>query len=120
MGFYSAQSLVRDAQKHGVWVHDVSVHHSTWDARLEAADETCRIKSQAPGAKRSIRLGLRQLKGLSETAGLRIVEARNFGAFSSVEELRRRAALSRSDMKLLAASGALGDIEDETSGIRRS
>ncbi len=38
MGFYSASSIVRDAQGHGVLVRDVCVLSSDWDCSLEWAD----------------------------------------------------------------------------------
>jgi error-prone DNA polymerase len=45
--------------------------------------------------------------GLSEASGARIVAARAQGAFDSVEDLARRAALERRDLRCLAAGGAL-------------
>ena len=54
-----------------------------------------------------MRLGLRLVRGLSEAAGRRIVAVRPAGGFSSVQDLVRRAALNRADLKALAAADAL-------------
>ena len=47
------------------------------------------------------------IRGLSQSAALRITTARSAGEFSSVQDLTRRAALSRADLKTLAAADAL-------------
>jgi error-prone DNA polymerase len=46
MGFYSPSTLVRDAQKHGVEVREVSVTRSNWDSTLEAVDAPIRNPSE--------------------------------------------------------------------------
>ena len=50
------------------------------------------------------------VQGLSQTGGERIVGARQLQPFESVEELARRAALNRHDLKCLAAAGALASL----------
>jgi len=92
MGFYAPAQLIRDAQRHGVTVHPVAVGTSRWDCTLEAG---------------AVRLGLRMVNGLSEVAAERIAAARAAGGFTSLEDLARRAALSRNDLKCLAAADAL-------------
>jgi error-prone DNA polymerase len=92
MGFYAPAQLVRDAQRHGVTVHPPDVGKSRWDCTLEAG---------------AARLGLRMVSGLSEAAAERIVAARAARALTSVEDLARRAALSRHELKCLAAADAL-------------
>ena len=66
MGFYSASQLTQDARRHGVEIRAVDINQSHWDCTLEAGDD----------GRRALRLGLRMVKGLSEDAGRRIVEAR--------------------------------------------
>ncbi|MCB0417533.1 MAG: hypothetical protein KDD39_07785, partial [Bdellovibrionales bacterium] len=56
MGFYSSHTLVYDAKRHGVEVRGVELPHSTWDNQVEA-----------PGV---VRLGLREVRGLSKNTGL--------------------------------------------------
>jgi len=92
MGFYAPAQLVRDAQRHGVTVHPPDVGKSRWDCTLEAG---------------AARLGLRMVSGLSEAAAERIVAARAARALTSVEDLARRAALGRHELKCLAAADAL-------------
>jgi error-prone DNA polymerase len=92
MGFYAPAQLVQDARRHGVEVRPPDVDASGWDCTLEAG---------------ALRLGLRMVGGLAQAAGARIVAARASGAFASVEDLARRAALPRRDLKCLAAGGAL-------------
>ncbi len=112
MGFYQPTSLVRDAQKHGVEVRDVCVLQSSWDSTLEPADPRLDgIKSEAVGAHRALRLGLRLIKGLSEAAAARIAGLREQAPPSSVPELSRRAQLSIRDVEILAEAGALERIE---------
>lgn len=106
MGFYQPSSLVRDAQQHGVEVRDVCVQRSFWDSTLEPPSELDAIRSQAPGARRALRLGLRLVKGLGEAAARRIEAARTT-AFRSLEDLRDRAALAKDEIEALAEAGAL-------------
>jgi len=92
MGFYAPSQLVQDARRHGVDVRPPDVCTSLWDCTLEAG---------------ALRLGLRMIGGLAESAGDRIVSARARSAFASVEDLARRAALERRDLGCLAEGGAL-------------
>ncbi len=97
MGFYSASQLVQDLRRHGVDVRAVDVNVSHWDCSLEAGEEGAAV----------LRLGLRMVKGLSESAGERIVGARDDGCYEEVQGLMERAALDRRELGVLATSGAL-------------
>ena len=92
MGFYAPSQLVQDARRHGVEVQPPDVNASLWDCTPETG---------------ALRLGLRMVGGLAQAAGARIAAARVRGAFASVEDLARRAALNRRDLRCLAAGGAL-------------
>jgi error-prone DNA polymerase len=96
MGFYQPAQLVRDAREHGVTVLPVDVRHSQWDCSLEPG-----------GAAPALRLGLRLLAGLSRDGGARVVAARERTPFKDAQDLARRAALNRRDLKALAAGDAL-------------
>lgn len=96
MGFYAPAQLVQDARRHGVAVRPVDVGASELD---------CTLEGKGPGA--ALRLGLRMVKGLSAEAATRLVAARAEGAFASVADLARRAALGRQDLEALAAADAL-------------
>ncbi|MDA8110609.1 MAG: error-prone DNA polymerase [Betaproteobacteria bacterium] len=100
MGFYAPAQLVQDARRHGVEVRPAEVAASAWDCTLE----DCREGEPA------VRLGLRMVGGLSEAAGERIAAARAVRPFESVQDLARRAALERRDLKCLAGAGALASL----------
>jgi error-prone DNA polymerase len=74
------------------------------------------IQRRQTSAQPALRLGLCMVKGLTETGGKKLIEARKERAFQSVDDLARRAALSRRDMEALAAAGALSRL----SGHRRN
>jgi error-prone DNA polymerase len=94
MGFYGPSQLVQDARRHGVEVRAVDVMISDWDCTLE-------------GEPPAVRLGLRLINGFSAAAAGRLVDARGARAFSSADDLARRADLNRHELKLLASAGAL-------------
>lgn len=100
MGFYAPAQLVRDARQHGVEVLPVDVNHSRWDCTLEPARK----------GRLAVRLGLRLAKGLSNQEGALIPLARGAEAFSSIEEVWRRAGLSVATLERLADADALGSL----------
>ena len=89
MGFYSPQSLVSDAQRHGVVVRGVCVNASSADAVLEE-----------DGA---VRLGLSYVRSLSSAVAARIEEGR---PYASMADLVRRVSLSERQVEALATAGA--------------
>lgn len=102
LGFYAPAQLVRDARSHGVEVRPVDVHASEVNSVLEGLHE--------PVGERllPVRLGLDRVGGLALDAAERIVAARHEGgAFASVEDLARRAALNANDLQALAQADAL-------------
>ncbi len=58
----------------------------------------------------AVRLGLRLIKGLSEDAAQRVMAARALAPFVDVDDLARRAALTRRELEALAAANALASI----------
>ncbi len=104
MGFYSAQSLINDARRHGIGNKGPDIQRSGVEADVEfgsAADAN--IASATP----AIRLGLGTINGLGAKAAERIVTARERQPFSSVADIARRASLNVSQMEALARAGAL-------------
>ncbi|MFZ5469137.1 MAG: error-prone DNA polymerase [Myxococcota bacterium] len=95
MGFYSPNTLLQDAHRHGVTLLPICVHHSRWDCTLE---------------KGALRVGLRLVRGLSEATARRIEAVR---PFESVDDLVRRAGVGIREATLLAQSGALTAIEPD-------
>lgn len=70
MGFYAPAQIVRDARDHEVEVLEPDINASDWDCTLEPA-------RNGPGM--ALRLGLRQIKGLSESEAGRLVARRGNG-----------------------------------------
>ncbi len=114
MGFYAPAQLVGDARQHGVEVFPADVNFSTWDCTLEepaepldGVEESKRSKSQrVTAATFALRLGLRMIKGLSESIANRIVEARGARPFRSVDDFARRTGLTTSALARLARADA--------------
>jgi len=112
MGFYSASTILQDAQRHGVPLAPIDIGVSNWDCstfRVGHGTEDGEIR------KTFIRLGLRLVNQLGEEAGKRIAAARAERHFESIEDLTARARLDRKELVALAESGAL----DELAGGRR-
>src|SRR5690606_8642253 len=72
MGFYSASTIVGDAQRHGVEVRPVDLCHSSWDCTLEPIDTASLDERQW---KFAVRMGLRFVKGLGEREKARLEQA---------------------------------------------
>ncbi|HXR96666.1 MAG TPA: error-prone DNA polymerase [Terriglobales bacterium] len=97
MGFYSPSTLVQDAVRHHVTVLPIAVAESDWD---------CTLPQPRP-ALPAFRLGLRMVSGLPQAVAQEIVAARRLAPFVSLDDLRRRTGLGKSDARLLASLGAL-------------
>ena len=115
LGFYAPAQIVRDAVDHGVAVLPVDVNYSDWDCTLEhgAGPGPARGSigwgvTAAPPA-RTLRLGLRQLKGLREEDMQRLVAIRGRG-YGSVLDLRERADLSPAVLERLAEADAFASM----------
>ncbi|WP_341267706.1 error-prone DNA polymerase [Gordonia malaquae] len=94
MGFYSPQSLVADARRHGVEVHRPDVNRSLSYATLE-------------NDGLDVRIGLAAVKGLSDDVAQRIVDDRSTGGpFTSVADLSRRTEPTLAHLEALATAGA--------------
>jgi len=105
MGFYSAATILHDAQRHGVEVRDVDVTRSDWDSTLEPVPALSE-DAETQRCPRAIRVGLRQVKGLSEKCAQQIVTARLQRPFASFEDALRRAQLRDDEAERLAEAGA--------------
>jgi error-prone DNA polymerase len=103
MGFYSAATILHDAQHHGVEVRDVDVTQSEWDSTLEPSE---RVASEEDRCPRAIRVGLRQVKGLSRKCADRITQARAVRPFGSFDDALKRAQLRDDELERLAEAGA--------------
>ncbi len=104
MGFWSPQSLVADAKRHGVVVRRPHVNAGAAVASLEPVDAAC---PPVPASTPALRLGLVSIRGVGEETAERIAEGR---PWSSLEDLVRRAGVNRAQLEALATSGALDGI----------
>jgi error-prone DNA polymerase len=100
LGFYSPAQIVDDARRRGVRVLPVDVQVSDARCSLEPPD------AEWP----ALRLGLRQVRGLTAEVMTRLLTARAVRPFSSVDDLARRVAPDRRDLGTLAAAGALAGL----------
>jgi error-prone DNA polymerase len=94
MGFWSPQSLVADARRHGIVVHRPHADASRADATLEW--------DSMP--QPAVRLGISSVRSIGEELAQRIEEHR---PYSSMEDLVRRAGVGRVQLEALATAGAL-------------
>ena len=104
MGFYAPHTLLEDAKRHGVEVRGVDVLHSNWECTLEGEADGV---ASTPGERPALRLGLSRIRGLPRAVGEAVLAARREGPFASVEDLARRARLSRAWLARLAEAAAL-------------
>ncbi|MGA7282297.1 MAG: error-prone DNA polymerase [Acidimicrobiia bacterium] len=126
MGFYSPNSLVQDAQRHGVVVLGPDVNLSWHDCTVESieADRDDVVDYLGERWRRGrgavddpirppvgVRMGLRYVRNLGEREVTRIEAARILGGeFTSPSDLAFRTGLSVESFEGLAASGALESI----------
>ncbi|AFR48324.1 MULTISPECIES: error-prone DNA polymerase [unclassified Gordonia (in: high G+C Gram-positive bacteria)] len=93
MGFYSPQTLVADARRHGVAVHRPDINASLAHATLE-------------NEGLDVRLGLDGVRGVGTETAERIVERRAEGPYLDITDLSRRARLTTKELEGLAGAGA--------------
>lgn len=92
MGFYSTSTLVRDAKKHGLRILPVCVVCSDLHCTVLADD--------------TLRLGLRQLRGISRSSLEILITQRAHAPWADLDDLLRRCLLSRDERRVLAEAGA--------------
>jgi error-prone DNA polymerase len=116
MGFYQPAQLVRDARDHGVEIRGVDINHSVWDCTLEEADfDPGRIHPRHAEmreiilTRNAVRLGFRQVKGLSKDRMVAFVERRGDG-YDSVRDVWLRSGLDVDEIEKLAEADAFRSI----------
>jgi error-prone DNA polymerase len=109
MGFYSPDTIVKDAQRHGLKVKPIDVTCSDWNCTLESH-----------GGKIVLRMGLRYVRGLQQATAEALVKERRLRPFISTEEMACRVPeLSKANLSMLASIGALNKISPDTRLHRR-
>jgi error-prone DNA polymerase len=103
---------VRDVKEHGVEVRPPDINNSDWDSTLEVGDAACeRLHPRHADmtgdirATHAIRLGLREIGGLSEEHARKIETTRGEG-FDSVRDLWLRTGLPPATLEKLARADA--------------
>ena len=97
MGFYAPAQIVGDARKHGVEVRPVCINASRWDCTLERIGDSEQF---------AVRLGLGQVRGLSNADAAAIVLARADRPFASADDVWRRARVPATSLvKIAEADG---------------
>ncbi len=91
MGFYSPEVIVNDARRHGIKVLPVDINRSYPECAIEDG---------------SIRLGFRYVKEVGESTSAKIVQERENGHYSSLENFYRRTNLSKEVMENLILASA--------------
>lgn len=137
MGFYSGQTLVADARRHGVTVLGPDLHRSAATSGVELRDpaitgptgmSACACAEQPPvgpfdpaapirdaehrrDGHHVVRLGLEEITGIGPLVAVRIVAERERGGrFLDLGDLARRTGLTSAQLEALASSGACGDL----------
>ncbi|MDI7277503.1 MAG: OB-fold nucleic acid binding domain-containing protein, partial [Anaerolineae bacterium] len=95
-GYWGPDVIVGDARRHGVRILPVDVNLSRGKCRVEGEG--------------AVRLGLEYVLGLGEVAIERLEKAQAAGPFRSLEDLYRRARLSREQAEALVRAGALDSL----------
>src|SRR5690606_9126376 len=102
MGFYAPSTLVHDARRSGVDVRPPCLALGDWDCMLEDSGDRC-----TP----ALRVGWRHIRGLGEKARERLRVAGQEAPFDSIDDVVRRAGLSRAEALHLARAGAFEAFE---------
>ncbi|MFK7878691.1 error-prone DNA polymerase [Roseobacter sp.] len=100
MGFYAPAQIGRDAREHGVEVRPLCINASFWDNTMEPDGQ----------GGFALRLGFRQIKGLSEEDATWLTAARGNG-YRSVRDVWRRAGLVPVVVARLAEADVFADID---------
>ncbi len=130
MGFYSPHSLVQDARRHGVPTLSPNVNASEAGAVLvpDEANESADLSVVVPGTDDayaemiererldhgwSVRLGIGSIRSIGEDHAEVIAANR---PYASIEDLARRASLTKTQLEALATAGALEGLLESRMG----
>jgi error-prone DNA polymerase len=104
MGFWSPQSLVADARRHGVVVLRPDVNVSEARATVGREEDGHPV----------VQLGLVAVRGLGNDAAAKIAELR---PFSSMDDLARRSGVTKTQLEMLATAGACDGLSALGGGV---
>jgi len=104
MGFYSPQTLVADARRHGVTIRRPDINASPAHATLEPGPE----RGPGPGPEApAVRLGLAGIRMIGTELADEIVAARPPTGYRTLEQLTRAVTMTTAQAEALATAGAL-------------
>jgi error-prone DNA polymerase len=95
MGFYSPSTLCIEARRRGIKIYPVDVNTS---------------RAEFTARKGCIRIGLKQVKGMSDTGIQSILSARDKGLFASIFDFCKRVSIDRDILKNLVLCGAFDSL----------
>src|SRR5215207_6987259 len=112
MGFWSPNTLVADARRHGVVVRGPDVNRSAATATLEEGAGRLGEGEGSPpngqgAAGPAVRLGLGHVRSLGDELAERIAEGR---PYASMADLVRRTGVNEGQVEGLATAGAFGSL----------
>ncbi|MFN2501355.1 MAG: DNA polymerase III subunit alpha [Pyrinomonadaceae bacterium] len=98
LGFYSAATLVKDAQRHGLHFLPLDINASQYAFTVEEVNN-----------EKQVRVGLKYVKGLRTDVGeLVVAEREKNGHYTSVDDLVKRVPeLNKREIRALSMAGAL-------------
>ena len=102
-GMYPRRLILEDARKHGIRVLPLDVNRSESEYVVEIVSAS---EGRADGARYGIRLGLKDVHGISEAEIGSILETRAGRSFRDVGDFLRRTTVSRPVVEALAHAGA--------------
>ncbi|HWC83979.1 MAG TPA: error-prone DNA polymerase [Pseudonocardiaceae bacterium] len=100
MGFYSPQSLVADARRHGVVARGPDINASREHPVLEPDPDST--------GGQAVRMGIGQVRAVGGIAEGLVAERESGGPFRDMADLARRVRLTTPQMEALATAGAFG------------
>ncbi len=98
MGYYPARVLVAEARRFGVKVLGLDINHSFNEYTVE---------------NKAIRVGLKQLKGISVSEIDQIITERKRGPFTSVDDFMRRCHINRPSLENIAKVGGFDSLASQ-------
>ena len=104
MGFWSPQSLVADARRHGVVVLRPDVNNSAGGATLKGDIDGHPV----------VQLGLNSIRGLGDQLATSIA---NQAPYSSMDDLARRSGVTKAQLEMLATAGACAGLPALPGGV---
>jgi error-prone DNA polymerase len=108
MGFYSAATIVKDAQLHGLRVQPINALRSEWLCTIENGHD--KAGKDVP----SLRLGFRYVRGLRRASAEGLVRERRRSIFTGINDLVGRVPeLQKSELVTLSEIGALNSLGEK-------